>query len=93
MARNTTNLALAEQVLENDDETRLQNATERVSRIGPGAEALRRITFSGLGVTWMRSTNTDRWQTSYCFPRRSKRLSAVIARRRCWIELAWLNLS
>jgi hypothetical protein len=43
VARNTTKLALAEQVLENDDETRLQNATERVSRIGPGAEALRRI--------------------------------------------------
>jgi hypothetical protein len=43
MARNTTKLALAEQVLENDDETRVQNATERVSRIGPGAEALRRV--------------------------------------------------
>lgn len=43
VARNTTKLALAEQVLENDDETRVQNATERVSRIGPGAEALRRI--------------------------------------------------
>jgi hypothetical protein len=43
VARNTTKLALAEQALENDDETRLQNATERVSRIGDGAEALRRI--------------------------------------------------
>ena len=43
VARNTTKLALAQQVLENDDETRLQNATERVSRIGPCAEALRRI--------------------------------------------------
>lgn len=41
VARNTTKLALAEQVLE--DETRVQNATERVSRTGPGAEALRRI--------------------------------------------------
>jgi hypothetical protein len=41
VARNTTKLALAEQVLE--DETRVQNATERVSRIGPAAEALRRI--------------------------------------------------
>ena len=43
VARNTTKLALAQQVLENDDETRVQNATERVSRIGPSAEALRRI--------------------------------------------------
>ena len=41
VARNTTKLALAEQALE--DETRVQNATERVSRIGPSAEALRRI--------------------------------------------------
>ena len=43
VARNTTKLALAEQVLADEDETRVQNATERVSRIGPAAEALRRI--------------------------------------------------
>jgi hypothetical protein len=43
VARNTTKLAPAEQVLEDDGETRVQNATERVSRIGPSAEALRRI--------------------------------------------------
>jgi hypothetical protein len=43
VARNTTKLATAEQVLEDDGETRVQNATERVSRIGLGAEALRRI--------------------------------------------------
>ena len=43
VARNTTKLAIAKQVLENEDETHVQNATERISRIGPGAETLRRI--------------------------------------------------
>ena len=43
MARNATELRLAERVLDEGAETRIQNATERVLRIGPGAEALRRI--------------------------------------------------
>jgi hypothetical protein len=43
VALNTTKLALAKQVLEGEDDTRAQNATERISRIGPCAEALRRI--------------------------------------------------
>ena len=90
VARNTTKLALAEQTLE--DETRVQNATERSRALVPAPKHCGAFTFSGSGVTWMRSTNTDRWQTSYCFPRRSKRLSAVIAQRKCRIELGWLNL-
>jgi hypothetical protein len=49
VARNTTKLALAERVLEAENETRVQNATKRVSRIGPGAEALRRIHVQRLG--------------------------------------------
>jgi hypothetical protein len=43
VARNATKLALAEQVIEDEDQTRVQNTTERVSRIGRGAETLRRI--------------------------------------------------
>ena len=58
MARNTTKLALAEQVIEDENETRVQNATERVSRIGPAPKHYVAFTFSGSGVTWMRSTNT-----------------------------------